>query len=230
MTDLQAEVFPERVELEVVDSEPRVTTIGAMASFSDRGLTLIVTDAECIEAFPSGTKVRAGYGDHSGFCQFDTEVVEALAGAAPGDPGTIRLQPPTQVTTTQRRRFVRADVDLTIPCTLLDAKAMTWLSAPGEVGNLGGGGLMMIIARHPSLAVGSRLAVALPVPGGDPVLALGQVVQVVLEADEPATVRLAFTAIDAVDRERVERYAYRRLGGSAPARLWSSGKITKSRA
>jgi c-di-GMP-binding flagellar brake protein YcgR len=163
-------------------------------------------------------------------------VVEASAGAAPGmgtgtdtgTGGTIRLQPPTQVTTTQRRRFVRADVDLTIPCALLDGQAMTFLSAPGEVANLGGGGLMMVIARHPSLAVGSQLALALTVPGSDPILVLGRAVQVVAE-DGPATVRLAFTAIDGHDRERIERFVYRQLGGSPPAKLWSSGKITTSR-
>jgi c-di-GMP-binding flagellar brake protein YcgR len=228
MSDLQAEVFPERVELEVIDSVPPVTTMGAMASFSERGLTLTVTDPAAIAAFPAATLVRASYGDHSGFCQFDSSVVEATPSAAPGGLGVIRLEPPKQVTTTQRRRFVRADVDLTIPVALLDGKAMTFLSAPGEVGNLGGGGLMMIIAAHPSLKVGSKLAVAITVPGGDAVLALGRTVQVVVGQEGPATVRLAFTSIDATDRDRIERFVYRKLGGTAPAKLWASGKITST--
>ncbi len=244
MSDLQAEVFPEHVELERLDEQsldgqssegrqaanrvPPVTTMGAMASFSERGLTLMVTDPGAIEAFPQGTRVRASYGDHSGFCQFESEVVEAAAGGGEGEPGVIRLQPPGRVTTTQRRRFVRADVDMTIPVALLDGKAMTFLSAPGDVANLGGGGLMMIIAAHPSLKVGSKLALALTVPGGDPVLAVGRTVQVLVGEDGPATVRLAFTSIDAAERDRIERFVYRRLGGTAPAKLWASGKITQT--
>jgi hypothetical protein len=226
MSDLQAEVFPERVELEILDSAPSVKTMGAMASFSERGLTLHVADAGIISSFPTGTLVKGSYGDHSGFCQFESEVVEAVAGAGPGDPGVIRLVAPRQITTTQRRRYVRADVEITIPCALLDAKNMTFLSAPGDVANLGGGGLMMIIAAHPSLVVGSKLAMALSIPGSDTILALGRTVHVELTPDGPAAVRLAFISIDSDDRERIERYAYRKLGGTAPAKLWASGKIT----
>jgi hypothetical protein len=228
MSDLLAEVFPERVELEVVDSLPPVRTMGAMASFSERGLTLLVNDPAVIGSFPPGTSVKGSYGDHSGFCQFETEVVEATPGDGADAAGVIRLVAPKHITTTQRRRYVRAGVDLTIPCALLDAKNMTFLSAPGDVSNLGGGGLMMIIAAHPSLKVGSKLALALSLPGSDPILALGRAVDVVTEPDQPATVRLAFTAIDADDRERVERFAYRKLGGSAPAKLWAAGKITST--
>ncbi len=228
MSVLQAEVFPERVELEVVDSAPPVKTTGAMSSFSDRGLTLTVTDQAAVQAFPAGTLVRGSYGDHSGFCQFETEVDEATAGDTADAPTIIRLVPPKQITTTQRRRYVRADVDITIPCALLDVKNMTFLSAPGDVANLGGGGLMMVIAAHPSLKVGSKLALAISIPGSDPILALGRTVYVTKQADGPATVRLAFTSIDAGDRERVERFAYRKLGGTAPAKLWASGKITST--
>ncbi|MDQ1359098.1 MAG: hypothetical protein QOE07_2329 [Acidimicrobiaceae bacterium] len=228
MSDLLAEVFPERVELEVVDSEPRVTTMGAMAAFTDRGLILTVADAGAIESFPTGTKVRGSYGDHSGFCQFVTEVVETQASDSPDAPGIIRLQPPKQISTTQRRRFVRADVDMTIPCALLDSKNQAFLSAPGEVSNLGGGGLKMVIAAHPSLVEGSKLALAFFLPGSDPILVLGRVVQVTVDPEGPATIRLAFTSIDADSRERVERYAYRKLGGTAAAKLWSSGKITST--
>jgi c-di-GMP-binding flagellar brake protein YcgR len=226
MSDIKAELFPERVEIEVIDGEPRVTTMGAMLSFSERGLVLRVDDSAAVAAFPSGTKVRGSYGDHSGFCRFDSEVVESSAGATPEEPSLIRLEPPARISTTQRRRYVRAGVELTIPVALLDTKQMTFLSAPGDVANLGGGGLMMIIAAHPSLVVGSKLALAIPIPGSDPVLALGRTVQVVLEPGKPATVRLAFTSIDAGDRERIERFAYRKVGGTAPAKLWASGKIT----
>ena len=65
-------------------------------------------------------------------------------------------------------------------------------------------------------------------PGSDPILVLGRTVQVVVEPDGTATVRLAFTSIDAGDRERVERFAYRKVGGAAPAKLWASGKITST--
>ncbi len=255
MSDLLAEVFPDRVELEVVDSVPPVKTMGAMSSFSDRGLTLLVTDPGTVALFPAGTLVRGSYGDHSGFCQFETEVAESTAPPGPPDPSdpsdrsdapdgespaatpapapapapaVIRLVAPKQITTTQRRRHVRADVDITIPCALLDTKNMAFLSAPGEVQNLGGGGLKMIIAAHPSLKVGSKLALAMSLPGSDPILILGRAVHVVVEPDQPATVRLAFTTIDSDDRERVERFAYRKLGGTAPAKLWASGKITST--
>ena len=228
MSDLLAEVFPDRVELEVLDSLPPVTTIGAMATFSDRGLILTVADTGAIDNFPPGTKVRGSYGDHSGFCQFTSEVVETQPAPTPDAPAVIRLQAPKQISTTQRRRFVRADVDLTIPCALLDSKNQVFLSAPGEVSNLGGGGLKMVIAAHPSLVVGSKLALAFYLPGSDPILVLGRVVQLALDPEGPATVRLAFTSIDADSRERVERYSYRKLGGTAPAKLWSSGKITST--
>jgi hypothetical protein len=261
MSDLLAEVFPERVELELLDSVPAVTAMGAMAAFSDRGLTLTMADPAAIEAFPVGSAVKGSYGDHSGFCQFDSIVVECTVrdGEAAGDGatgdgatgdgatgdgatgdgvgapigvaapiGVIRLEPPKQIRTTQRRRFVRANVEITIPVALLisDRKGMNFLSAPGEVANLGGGGLMMVIAAHPALKVGSKMALAIPAPGGDPVLAVGEAVQVVVPADGPATVRLKFTSIDAIERDRIERFSYRKLGGSAPAKLWAAGKIT----
>ncbi|HEX3426280.1 MAG TPA: PilZ domain-containing protein, partial [Acidimicrobiales bacterium] len=196
--------------------------------FSDRGLTLTVNDPAAVASFPAGTLVRGSYGDHSGFCQFESEVAETTAGDTAEAPAVIRLVAPKQITTTQRRRHVRAPVDITIPCALLDARNMTFLSAPGDVANLGGGGLMMIIAAHPSLVVGSKLALAISIPGSDPILALGRTVDVVATPDGPATVRLAFTSIDAGDRERVERFAYRKLGGTAPAKLWASGKITST--
>lgn len=229
MSDLQAEVFPERVELVTIDTEPEASTIGAMASFSDRAMTLKVTGAGAVAAFPAGTIVRGTYGDHSGLCQFETTVLESAPGATPEDPGTIRLVPPKRISTTQRRRFVRAEVDVTIACALLDRKGFTFLSAPGDVDNLGGGGLKMVIAAHPSLTVGSRLALAIPMPGTDGVLALGRIVQIVVAPGGPATVRLAFTSIDAEDRDRVERFAYRKVGGTAPAKLWASGKIISTR-
>lgn len=229
MSDLLAEVFPERVQLEAIETEPLISTIGAMVSFSERGLTLRVTDPGASEAFPAGTKVLGRYGDHSGLCQFESEVIESIPGATAEEPSIIRLVAPARISTTQRRRYVRAEVDVTIPCALLDGKKMTFLSAPGQVTSLGGGGLRMIIVAHPSLVVGAKLALAIPVPGGDPVVVLGRAVQVVLEADGPATVRLGFTSIDAVDRDRIERFAYRKVGGTAPAKLWAAGKITATR-
>ena len=228
MSDVvQAEVFPEHVEIEVLDSEPAVTAMCAMANFSDRGLTLTTPDASIIDSFPRGTKVRGSYGDPSGFCQFESEVVEAVAGANEGDPYVIRLVPPARVKTTQRRRHVRSAVDVTIAVALLDGPNMSFLSAPGNVKNMGGGGLMMIIAAHPSLKVGSVLALAIPAPGGDPVLALARTVQVVPDPEGPAQLRVAFTAIDPVGRDRIERFVYRQQGGRAPAQLWASGKITR---
>src|SRR5206468_3507383 len=143
------------------------------------------------------------YGDHSGFCQFDSEVWESLAGATDADPGVIRVLPPTQIVTTQRRRFVRAAVEVEIACALLDTKAMAFRSAPGEVRNLGGGGLMMIIAAHPALKEGSELALAIPAPGGGPVLALGRTIEAVPTPDGPLQLRLAFTTIDPIGRERI---------------------------
>src|SRR5580704_13520254 len=173
MTDLKAEVFPERVELIAIDDEPAATTIGAMSSFTERGLVLKVTDPGAVEAFPAGTRVRGRYGDHSGLCQFETEVASSAPGATAGDPGTIRLVPPARISTTQRRRYVRAEVNITVAVALLDRKAMTFLSAPGVVDSLGGGGLKMIIAAHRSLVVGSKLALAIPLIGTEEVMVLG---------------------------------------------------------
>ncbi|HEX3425262.1 MAG TPA: PilZ domain-containing protein [Acidimicrobiales bacterium] len=229
MSDLQAEVFPDRVELEVVESEPPLRTMAAMASLSDRGLTLLVDDLGAVEAFPPGTQVHGSYGDHSGFCQFDSLVISMEPSTDEGRPAVMRLEAPARITTTQRRRFVRADVDITIPVALLNGKAMTFISAPGDVHNLGGGGLMMVIAAHPALQVGSKLALAITVPGGDPVVVLARAVQVLIDGDGPATVRVAFTSLEAADKDRIERFAYRALGGSAPAKLWASGKITTTR-
>jgi hypothetical protein len=85
----------------------------------------------------------------------------------------------------------------------------------------------MIIAAHPSLKVGSKLALAITVPG-DAVLVVGRAVQVIVEDEGPAVVRVAFMSLDAGDRERIERFVYRQISGSAPAKLWGSGKITVS--
>jgi hypothetical protein len=120
-------------------------------------------------------------------------------------------------------------VELEIACALLDAEAMTFRSAPGEARSLGGGGLMMIIAAHPALVLGAELALAIPAPGGGPVMAIGRVVQSIPQKDGTLQLRLAFSYIDAIGRDRIERFVYRRLGGSAPAKLWSSGKITQTR-
>jgi c-di-GMP-binding flagellar brake protein YcgR len=228
MSDLLAEVFPERVELEILDREPPVTKICRMSSFSDRGVTLIADDG-AIADFPAGTKIKASYGDHSGFCQFASEVVETRDGAEPGDPAMIRVLAPVRIATTQRRRYVRSDVEIEVACALVDKKAMTFRSAPGEARSLGGGGMMMIIAAHPSLVLGAELALAIPAPGGDPVVAIGQIVQSVPKDDGTLQLRLAFSYVDAVGRERIERFVYRRVGGTAPAKLWASGKITQTR-
>ncbi|HEX3538897.1 MAG TPA: PilZ domain-containing protein [Acidimicrobiales bacterium] len=233
MSDLPAEVFPERVELEVQDSDPPVTLMCRMSSFSERGV-ILVAETGAADAFPAGTRVRASYGDHSGFCQFVSEVVSAVPAPWATEGGEnvavlVRVLAPTRVSTTQRRRYVRSDVEVEIACALLDRPAMTFRAAPGEVRNLGGGGLMMVIAAHPSLVVGAELALAIPAPGGDPVLALGRVVQALPQPEGPVQLRMAFTSIDAVGRDRIERFVYRRLGGSAPAKLWSSGKITQTR-
>jgi hypothetical protein len=226
MSDLQAELFPKRVSLTVLDCEPSVTVVGAVAAFSERGLTLTLTDPQAIDAFFEGSRVHAGYGDPSGFCEFDSEVVEVSPGADAGAGGTIRLRAPTQVRTTQRRRTVRADVELTAPCALFDDAGPAFRTAPSEVRSLSGGGLMMIIAAHPALRVGSSITVALPLPGGEPVVAFGRVVELVNRSDSTATVRLAFTALEGPSRERVERFVFRRLGGPTPAKLWTTGKLT----
>jgi hypothetical protein len=228
MSVLQAELFPDRISLAVLDCEPSVTVVGAVTAFSERGLTLTLTDPEAIGDFPEGTRVHAGYGDPSGFCEFDSEVVAVSAGDGAGAVGTVRLRAPAQIRTTQRRRTVRADVELTAPCALFDDAGPAFRTAPSEVRSLSGGGLMMIIAAHPALRLGSSITVALPLPGRDPVVAFGRVVDLVSRGDSTTTVRLAFTALDAPSRDRVERFVFRRLGGPAPAKLWATGKVTTS--
>lgn len=227
MSDLPAEVFPERIELEIPDREPPITIMCRMASFTERGVSMIPLDGG-FDSFPVGTLVRASYGDHSGFCQFASEVIEAVAATEEGAPAIIRVSAPKRVTTTQRRRYVRSDVEIEIACALLDSKAMTFRSAPGEARSLGGGGVMMIIAAHPSLVVGAELALAIPAPGGGPVLAIGRTVQVEPQDDGTLQLRLAFAYIDDIGRDRIERFVYRRVGGTAPAKLWASGKITQT--
>ena len=228
MSDLPAEVFPERIELEIPDREPPVTMMCRMSSFTDRGVTLIPLDGG-FDSFPVGTLVRASYGDHSGFCQFASEVIDAVD-ASEERPAVIRVAAPARITTTQRRRYVRSNVELEIACALLDSKAMTFRSAPGEARNLGGGGLMLIIAAHPALVLGAELALAIPAPGGGPVLAIGRTVQVEPQGDGTLQLRLAFAYVDDIGRDRIERFVYRRVGGNAPAKLWASGKITKTSA
>lgn len=226
MSDLPAEVFPERIELEIPEREPPIKILCRMSSFSERGVTLVPLDGG-FESFPVGTLVRASYGDHSGFCQFASEVIEAVA-PSEERPAVIRVSAPARIITTQRRRYVRSQVEIEVACALLDTKAMTFRSAPGEARNLGGGGLMLMIAAHPALVLGAELALAIPAPGGGPVLAIGRTVQVEPNDDGTLQLRLAFAYIDDIGRDRIERFVYRRVGGNAPAKLWASGKITQT--
>jgi Tfp pilus assembly protein PilZ len=78
---------------------------------------------------------------------------------------------------------------------------------------------------------GASLTMALTVPTQPTILVLTTVVDVVPpeSEDEPAVVRVKFTLLASDDRERIERFVHRQMGGSAPAKLWSPGKITAAR-
>lgn len=223
MSDFVDAGLPQRISVEVAESDPVVSVTGAVDSVIGTTLTLTVA-ADAVPGFEPGVKVHASYCDHTGLCQFDSEVVQVR----PGDPTALVIDAPRHITTTQRRQHVRADVELEIACALLDRGAMSFLSAPGRVQNLGGGGLMMIIAPHETLTVGAKLALALPLPGGPPVMAVATIVDLAppSEEDEPAVVRMAFNLIAPNDRDWIERFTYQKLGGKAPAKLWGAGKIS----
>jgi c-di-GMP-binding flagellar brake protein YcgR len=175
----------------------------------------------------AGTSLRVGYGDYAGYHEFDSTVVEAHA----GEPAEVVIEPARNLTTVQRRGAIRADVDLPVACALLDQDEMMFLRATGTIGNLGGGGLAMAIGAAEILVEGALLALAmtLPTSKASPVLALAKVVAVELpdSDDDEAIVRMRFTQIGAEERDLVERYVYRTLGGGMPAKLWTKGKLTQ---
>ncbi len=230
MDDSDSTGLPEQVWLQVVvgDSEMPATYTMGVQGLDEHGFSVTTTDAEAMAALTPGTALRASYGDHSGLCRFDSVVVSQTA----GEPTIVVIDPPRKIAIEQRRRFVRAEVDMPVACALLDASdEPTFVAAIGNVGNLGAGGLRMAIGNHPALVKGATMSLALDLVGaGQPVVVmLARVVDVTgpYFEDGEVIVRLVFTMVESDDRERLERFVYRKLGGIAPAKTYSAGKITQ---
>ncbi|MDP9074861.1 MAG: PilZ domain-containing protein [Actinomycetota bacterium] len=225
--ELAAIDIPKQLTVQILDDTDAPPALAAtIKSFDDTTLILALSGPGAGAGVEVGAAINVGYPDHAGFCEFESKVLEVL----PGEPDLLSIEPARQTKTIQRRRHIRADVDMPVACALLDPEAMSFMGASGEIGNLGGGGLMMYIRWHPALIVGASLTMALTVPTQPTILALTKVVDVVEPEsdDEPAVVRVAFSLLSSDDGERIERFVYRQLGGSAPAKLWSPGKLTKA--
>lgn len=227
MDDSGSTELPSQVWLQVDDaSEVPATFTMAVLGLDEHGFSVSTTDADAAAALTAGTKLRASYGDHSGLCRFDSVVVAVR----PGEPTVVVIEPPQRIEIEQRRRFVRAEVDLPVACALLDTTGEpTFVAAIGNVGNLGAGGLRMVIGAHPALVKGAAMSLALELPGQPVLVMLARVVDVTgpYFEDGEVIVRLAFTMVESDDRERLERFVYRKLGGIAPAKTYSAGKITQ---
>ena len=216
--------IPKQLTVQIVDDTDHPVTLAAtIKTFDDTTLILALSGPGAAAGVEVGAEINVGYPDHAGFCEFDSKILEVR----PGDPDLLSVEPAHKTKTTQRRRYIRADVEMPVSCALLDTEAMSFMGAGGTIGNLGGGGLMMYIRYHPALVIGASLTMALTVPTQPTILVLTKVVDVVEpeSEDEPAVVRVKFTLLESDDRERIERFVYRQMGGSAPAKLWSPGKI-----
>lgn len=240
MSDFRPATGPQRVTVEILDgTDPHVTLKGIFQPPEDAilegyfqpvvdpNVTIVLNGPGGSAGVVAGTSIRVGYGDYSGYHEFDSTVVEV----SEGDPGELVIEPAHHLTTVQRRGFIRADVDLPVACALLDQEEMVFLRATGTIGNLGGGGLAMAIGAAEILVEGALLALAmtLPTSKATPVLALAKVVNVEFPEsdDDEAIVRMKFTQIGAEEKDLVERYVYRTLGGGTPAKLWTKGKVTQ---
>ena len=191
-----------RVEIElaegVEEQQGRVQTIA-----DDR--IVVVADNGPPRSVTTGTPVRAVYFDRWGLYTFDTEVAEPLE----DDGDSIVLAAPARVQRTQRRSYVRLDVNLPVSCLALDELTNLFEPVTARTGDIGGGGVRLVASS--ALAQTTQVVVSVVVPGFGSVVALGKVVAADQRDRWTNDLRVAFTLVSDDDREHIVRYVSHEL-------------------
>jgi c-di-GMP-binding flagellar brake protein YcgR len=180
-----------------VKLQARVRSIG------ERGL-LLVPIGDVTTTLPPRTPVTVTYFDRSGLYTFESEVIRQ----ADGGERSMQIGPPTHLSRTQRRQYVRLDLNLPVMCLLVDEATGGYTPITARTGDIGGGGLRLVAGE--AVPAGSRLVVSF-VLAGPAIVAVAKVVAVDRERDGTATLRTAFTLISEHDRDRIVGFVFDEL-------------------
>ena len=181
------------------------TTVQArVRTSSDRGLLVSPTDDDVPQLEPR-TPVKVSYADRSGLYSFDSEVILH----APAGERSIQLGPAQRLTRTQRRQYVRLDINLPVTCLAIDEETGGFRLVTARSGDIGGGGVRLIAGEL--LEEDSRVVLSFVLPRHPAIVAVAKVVASDGNLDGTATVRTAFTVIAEADRERIVGFVFDEL-------------------
>ena len=181
-----------------VKLQARVRSIG------ERGLLLVPT-GDVTEALLPRTPVTVTYFDRSGLYTFESEVIRQ----AEGGERSMQIGPPLNLTRTQRRQYVRLDLNLPVMCLLVDEATGGYTPIAARSGDIGGGGLRLIAGE--AVPEGSRLVVSFVLAGQPAIVAVAKVVAADHERDGTVTLRTAFSLISEHDRDRIVGFVFDEL-------------------
>ena len=178
-------------------------------TISERGLLLVPTD-EPGPPLAAGTAVTVTYFDRSGLYTFDSEVVVQTGGGE----HIIQLGPWLRLNRTQRRQYVRLDINLPVTCLAIDEETGGFRLVTARSGDIGGGGLRLV-AGEP-LEEDSRVVLSFVLPRHPAIVAVAKVVASDGNLDGTATLRTAFTVIAEADRDRIVGFVFDGLRDTSP--------------
>jgi len=167
-------------------------------------ITLASTDGDVLPRdWKQYEKLALTYLDRFSVYTFEVPVVRF---------GTTRLviATPDASTAVQRRQYARVLTPLPSTCLLLDAEHNQFTPFDATVRDLGGGGMAL---TAPAIAPeGATMVVSLALPDETPVVVLGTVLGDVAGTSR-VTVRIEFTLIKEMDRDRILRFVLASLAG-----------------
>jgi c-di-GMP-binding flagellar brake protein YcgR len=181
------------------------TTIQArVRSIGERGLLLVPTGDTDVTLAPR-TPIAVTYFDRSGLYTFESEVLRH----ADSGERSMQITPAMRLQRTQRRQYVRLDLNLPVMCLALDEHTAAFEPVTARTGDIGGGGVRLITAGP--VAEHARVVVSFVLPRHTAVLAVANVVAVETHHDGTATVRTAFALISEHDRDQIVGFVFDEL-------------------
>ena len=124
---------------------------------------------------------------------------------------TLVVGVPARVDRIQRRSYVRVDHPVDAACLLHDPDRNSFTSFDADVVDIGGGGIGL--AANVIAPVGATVVMSVGIPGGSPVVAVGNV----LAGEEPRVradrrrMRVQYTLIREPDRDRIMAFIFTTL-------------------
>lgn len=191
------------VTVEIEQRGERRTIHARVRSITERGLLLVPTEHGPV--VEPGTPVAVTYFDRSGLYRFEADVIRQ---AEQGER-SMQLTAPERLTRTQRRQYVRLDLQIPVACVVVDEATGALTPLDARSGDVGGGG-MRLIAAEP-VAEGAQIVLSFVLPRQPAVVAVAKVVVCEPRPDGTAVVRAAFHVISEQDRERIVGYVFDEL-------------------